>query len=231
MNRLSGSSEVDDWDMGQPDTKRRMLSHYLQKDDDIPPYNNGFHGCPQQQRYSSQSGRQLDVLTICEENIILRRQVDELKKQVGFNIQYVIMQSIQLYFTFQQVSDLMATNELLLDQNARLRIHGKGAASCPTNNVTSVTVTLPSVTLPVTSHAFHGHHGLPTAVQTVQALATLPLVTAQSGGISTLAASIPFATSVSLSTQPTVPLATVSIAPVTLNHSHHSVASAAGPGM
>lgn len=105
----------------------------------------------------------------------------------------------------------MATNELLLDQNAHLRIHGKVPQT-----VTSVTVTLPSVSLPVTS--FSHHHGLAVAasiptVQTVQALATLPLVTAlaQSGS-----ATIPFASSMSLTTQPP-PLGTVSIAPVTLH--------------
>lgn len=111
----------------------------------------------------------------------------------------------------------MATNELLLDQNAHLRIHGKP----PQTSVTSVTVTVPSVTLPVTSLGHH--HGLATAsiptVQTVQALATLPLVTALAqSGSAALGAPIPFATSVSLTSQPSVPLATVSIAPVTLNH-------------
>lgn len=120
----------------------------------------------------------------------------------------------------------MATNELLLDQNAHLRIHGKTPQA-----VTSVTVTLPSVSLPVTS--FSHHHGLAVAasiptVQTVQALATLPLVTAlaQSGS-----ATIPFASSMSLTTQPTGgPLGTVSIAPVTLHqpvaNSHPSAATA-----
>lgn len=118
----------------------------------------------------------------------------------------------------------MATNELLLDQNAHLRIHGK-----PPQTVTSVTVTLPSVSLPVTS--FSHHHGLAVAasiptVQTVQALATLPLVTAlaQSGS-----ATIPFASSMSLTTQP-APLGTVSIAPVSLHqpvaNSHPSAATA-----
>ena len=62
----------------------------------------------------------------------------------------------------------------------------------------------------------HGPLGSLSSVQTVQALATLPLVTTQSRSTLT---SIPFATSVPL-TQPThhsTPLATMSIAPVTIN--------------
>lgn len=59
------------------------------------------------------------TLLLDEENAMLRKKVEELKKQV---------------------SDLTATNEFLLDQNAQLRMGGKRTA-----NVTAVTV--PAVTI------------------------------------------------------------------------------------
>lgn len=141
-----------------------------------------------------------DVNMLQEENMLLRKKVEDLKKQV---------------------TELMATNEFLLDQNAHYRIQGKYSSSA--TNLT--TVSLPAVSIassvsscnlavPVTSSitAF-GALGPLSSVQTVQALATLPLVTAQS--TSNISTSIPYATSVSLA-QP-APLATVSLTPVTLN--------------
>jgi len=59
------------------------------------------------------------TLFLDEENTMLRKKIEELKKQV---------------------SDLTATNEFLLDQNAQLRMGGKRTA-----NVTAVTV--PTVTI------------------------------------------------------------------------------------
>ena len=59
------------------------------------------------------------TLFLDEENAMLRKKIEELKKQV---------------------SDLTATNEFLLDQNAQLRMGGKRTA-----NVTAVTV--PAVTI------------------------------------------------------------------------------------
>ena len=59
------------------------------------------------------------TLFLDEENTMLRKKIEELKKQV---------------------SDLTATNEFLLDQNAQLRMGGKR-----TTNVTAVTV--PAVTI------------------------------------------------------------------------------------
>lgn len=59
------------------------------------------------------------TLLLDDENSILRKKIEELKKQV---------------------SDLTATNEFLLDQNAQLRMGGKRTA-----NVTAVTV--PAVTI------------------------------------------------------------------------------------
>lgn len=137
---------------------------------------------------------QLELCVLHEENLLLRRKVEDLKKQVG---------------------DLMATNEFLLEQNAHFRLQGKYSTATSMATVTLPAVTLASsVTVPVTTSVTAlGPLGSLSSVQTVQALATLPLVTTQSR--STLAASLPFATSVSL-TQPT-PLATMSIAPVTIN--------------
>lgn len=134
---------------------------------------------------------QYDINMLQEENLLLRKEVEDLKKQVA---------------------DLVATNEFLLDQNAHYRIQGK----YPPSATSLATVSLPAVTIasPVTSTvtAF-GALGHLSSVQTVQALATLPLVTAQS--TPTINTSIPYATSVSLA-QPT-PLATVAITPVTIN--------------
>lgn len=140
------------------------------------------------------NSNQLDLCILHEENLLLRKKIDDLNKQVN---------------------DLMATNEFLLDQNAHFRIQGKFSTATSVATVTLPTVTLASsVTVPVTTSVTAlGHLGSLSSVQTVQALATLPLVTTQSR--SALTASLPFATSVPL-TQPT-PLATMSIAPVTIN--------------
>lgn len=142
---------------------------------------------------------QLDLCVLREENLLLRKKVEDLKKQVG---------------------DLLATNDFLLEQNAHFRIQGKFSTSTSVATVSLPTVTLASsVTVPVTTSVTAlGPLGSLSSVQTVQALATLPLVTTQSR--STLTASIPFATSVPL-TQPS-PLATtiattLGIAPVTIN--------------
>lgn len=135
----------------------------------------------------------LELGVLYEENLLLRKKVEELKKQV---------------------SDLMATNEFLLEQNAHFRIQGKFSTATSVATVTLPAVTLASsVTVPVTTSVTVGPLGSLSSVQTVPALATLPLVTTQSR--TNLTASLPFATSVPL-TQST-PLATMSIAPVTIN--------------
>ena len=88
-------------------------------------------------------------------------QVDELKKQV---------------------SDLMATNEFLLDQNAHLRLQSKIPTASTVTTVTLPAVTIAnSVTVPVTTSSVQAFVGPIPTVQTVQTTATLPLVaTAQS---------------------------------------------------
>ena len=138
----------------------------------------------------------LELRLLQEENLLMRRKVEDLKKQV---------------------SDLMATNEFLLEQNAHLRIQGKIPTVCSsvaTVNIPTVTIAN-SMTVPVTTSVQAiGLAPIPT-VQSVQATATLPLVTHTAQSTSTLNASIPYAGSVSLTQQ--TPMATVSIAPVTLN--------------
>lgn len=139
------------------------------------------------------SYKHMDYQLLQEENLFMCRRIDELKKQV---------------------SDLMATNEFLLEQNAHLRIQGKIPSACST----VTTVTLPAVSIansmavPVTT-SVQAINLAP--IPTVQATTTLPLVTHTAQSASTLNTSIPYAGSVSL-TQP-APMATVSIAPVTIN--------------
>lgn len=136
----------------------------------------------------------LELCVLHEENLLLRKKVEDLKKQVG---------------------DLLATNEFLLEQNAHFRIQGKFSTSTSIATVTLPTVTLPSsVTVPVTTSVTAlGPLGSLSSVQTAQAL-----VTTQSRP--TLTASIPFATSVPLN-QPsqlaTTIATTLGIAPVTIN--------------
>jgi len=129
--------------------------------------------------------KQVELCVLHEENLLLRKKVEDLKKQV---------------------SDLMATNEFLLDQNAHMRIQGKLPTVSTVATVTIPTVTIAnSVTVPVTS-SVTALGSLCPPVQTVQAMTTtVPLMTSQS--TSNLNASIPYPPS----------LATVSIAPVAIN--------------
>lgn len=93
----------------------------------------------------------LSVSALFEENLLLRKKLDDLRKQVN---------------------DLQATNEFLLDQNAHLRIQGK---LLPSVSMAS------SITVPVTTSVTYSslppmqaiHHGCITSipnVQTVQAV-------------------------------------------------------------
>lgn len=60
-----------EWDM--PDPKKRLISY----EEDWPQFQR-----PKPSQTSQIPGQQLDMLALCEENILLRRQVEELKKQV-----------------------------------------------------------------------------------------------------------------------------------------------------
>jgi len=81
------------------------------------------------------------TLFLDEENTMLRKKIEELKKQV---------------------SDLTATNEFLLDQNAQLRMGGKRTA-----NVTAVTV--PTVTITNTGAPTMQVQPITAQIQTAQA--------------------------------------------------------------
>ncbi|KOX69836.1 Zinc finger CCCH domain-containing protein 10 [Melipona quadrifasciata] len=115
------------------------------------------------------------AIVLEDENALLRKKIEELKKQV---------------------SDLTATNEFLLDQNAQLRMSGKRTA-----NVTAVTV--PAVTITNTVPPSQA----PTPQQMVNAAVaagTLRTVTAS-------VATVP----VSIATVAPVSIAAVSMAPAT----------------
>ncbi|XP_077276472.1 uncharacterized protein LOC143905153 [Temnothorax americanus] len=116
------------------------------------------------------------AIVLEDENVLLRKKIEELKKQV---------------------SDLTATNEFLLDQNAQLRMSGKRTA-----NVTAVTV--PAVTITNTVPPSQA----PTPQQMVNAAVaagTLRTVTAS-------VATVP----VSIATVAPVSIAAVSMAPVSI---------------
>lgn len=116
------------------------------------------------------------AIVLEDENALLRKKIEELKKQV---------------------SDLTATNEFLLDQNAQLRMSGKR-----TTNVTAVTV--PAVTITNTVPPSQA----PTPQQMVNAAVaagTLRTVTAS-------VATVP----VSIATVTPVSIAAVSMAPVSI---------------
>lgn len=116
------------------------------------------------------------AIVLEDENALLRKNIEELKKQV---------------------SDLTATNEFLLDQNAQLRMSGKRTA-----NVTAVTV--PAVTITNTVPPSQA----PTPQQMVNAAVaagTLRTVTAS-------VATVP----VSIATVAPVSIAAVSMAPVSI---------------
>jgi len=148
-------------------------------------YNQLANSSPPSHLSLLKGSKQVELSILHEENLLLRRKIEDLKKQV---------------------SDLMATNEFLLDQNAHMRIQGKLPTVSTVATVTIPTVTIAnSVTVPVTS-SVTALGSLCPPVQTVQAMTTtVPLMTSQS--TSNLNASIPYPPS----------LATVSIAPVAIN--------------
>lgn len=130
--RRNGTNYNSFGEYGPPDTKRRFYGpnqiEFVENgtfelsecdlDGRTIRMSNFFNGNPQTNQIISRIDPR--VLLIEEENNLLHKQIAELKKQV---------------------SDLTATNEFLLDQNAQLRVSSKRT----TANVTSVTV--PAVTI------------------------------------------------------------------------------------
>ncbi|XP_015592303.1 zinc finger CCCH domain-containing protein 10 [Cephus cinctus] len=176
-NGYSASLHPPDY-MGPPDPKRRMVSgeavlHFeaspLVGQHPAQPVTPGYY-------YPVIPRNEARAIVLEDENALLRKKIEELKKQV---------------------SDLTATNEFLLDQNAQLRMSGKR-----TTNVTAVTV--PAVTITNTVPPSQA----PTPQQMVNAAVaagTLRTVTAS-------VATVP----VSIATVAPVSIAAVSMAPVSI---------------
>ncbi|XP_020282356.1 zinc finger CCCH domain-containing protein 10-like [Pseudomyrmex gracilis] len=166
--------------MGPPEPKRRIVSgetvvHFeasplvSQQHATQPTVTPGYY-------YPVIPRNEARAIVLEDENALLRKKIEELKKQV---------------------SDLTATNEFLLDQNAQLRMSGKRTA-----NVTAVTV--PAVTITNTVPPSQA----PTPQQMVNAAVaagTLRTVTAS-------VATVP----VSIATVAPVSIAAVSMAPVSI---------------
>lgn len=176
-NGYNASSHPLDY-IGPPEPKRRLVSseallHFetsqLVGQHPAQPVTSGYY-------YPVIPRNEARAIVLEDENALLRKKIEELKKQV---------------------SDLTATNEFLLDQNAQLRMSGKRTA-----NVTAVTV--PAVTITNTVPPSQA----PTPQQMVNAAVaagTLRTVTAS-------VATVP----VSLATVAPVSIAAVSMAPVSI---------------
>jgi hypothetical protein len=128
------------------------------------------------------------TLLLDEENAMLRKKIEELKKQV---------------------SDLTATNEFLLDQNAQLRMGGKRTA-----NVTAV---VPAVTITNTGAPTMQVQPITAQIQPAQAPTPQQMVNAAvaAGAIRTVTASVATVpVSIAAVAGAPVSIATVSMAPV-----------------
>ncbi|XP_076227898.1 zinc finger CCCH domain-containing protein 10 isoform X2 [Nomia melanderi] len=176
-NSYNASSHPPDY-IGPPEPKRRIVSGETVVHFEASPLV-GQHAAQQVTPgyyYPVIPRNEARAIVLEDENALLRKKIEELKKQV---------------------SDLTATNEFLLDQNAQLRMSGKRTA-----NVTAVTV--PAVTITNTVPPSQA----PTPQQMVNAAVaagTLRTVTAS-------VATVP----VSIATVAPVSIAAVSMAPVSI---------------
>ncbi|EZA58634.1 hypothetical protein DMN91_009033 [Ooceraea biroi] len=166
--------------IGPPEPKRRIVSGETVVHFEAPPLVGQQHATQPtvtpSYYYPVIPRNEARAIVLEDENALLRKKIEELKKQV---------------------SDLTATNEFLLDQNAQLRMSGKRTA-----NVTAVTV--PAVTITNTVPPSQA----PTPQQMVNAAVaagTLRTVTAS-------VATVP----VSIATVAPVSIAAVSMAPVSI---------------
>lgn len=176
-NGYSASSHPPDY-IGPPEPKRRLVSseallHFetsqLVGQHPAQPVTPGYY-------YPVIPRNEARAIVLEDENALLRKKIEELKKQV---------------------SDLTATNEFLLDQNAQLRMSGKRTA-----NVTSVTV--PAVTITNTVPPSQA----PTPQQMVNAAVAAGTLRTVTASVSTVP--------VSLATVAPVSIAAVSMAPVSI---------------
>ncbi|KAH0952160.1 hypothetical protein HN011_011372 [Eciton burchellii] len=178
-NGYNTSSHPTDY-IGPPEPKRRIVSGETVVHFEAPPLVGQQHATQPTVTpgyyYPVIPRNEARAIVLEDENALLRKKIEELKKQV---------------------SDLTATNEFLLDQNAQLRMSGKRTA-----NVTAVTV--PAVTITNTVPPSQA----PTPQQMVNAAVaagTLRTVTAS-------VATVP----VSIATVAPVSIAAVSMAPVSI---------------
>ncbi|XP_014477188.1 PREDICTED: zinc finger CCCH domain-containing protein 10-like [Dinoponera quadriceps] len=175
-NGYNASSHPADY-IGPPEPKRRIVSgetvvHFeasplMGQHTTQPTVTSGY--------YYPVISNEARALVLEDENTFLRKKIEDLKKQV---------------------SDLTATNEFLLDQNAQLRMSGKRT------NVTAVTV--PAVTITNTVPPSQA----PTPQQMVNAAVA-------AGTLRTVAASVA-TVPVSIGTVAPVSMAAVSMAPVSM---------------
>lgn len=171
-----------DRDYGPPEIKRRL---YVAAD-----ISQGSHLLFTREQAACYATPVLDARTLLldEENAMLRKKIEELKKQV---------------------SDLTATNEFLLDQNAQLRMGGKRTA-----NVTAV---VPAVTITNTGAPTMQVQPITAQIQPAQAPTPQQMVNAAvaAGAIRTVTASVATVpVSIAAVAGAPVSIATVSMAPV-----------------
>ncbi|XP_067005511.1 zinc finger CCCH domain-containing protein 10 [Anabrus simplex] len=185
-----------DRDLGPPEIKRRHVINLDPQNTTICLRENHHHQIPNGHCFAAPAANGGMVfhadarsLMIEEENAMLRKKVEELKKQV---------------------SDLTATNEFLLDQNAQLRIGGKRTA-----NVTAVTV--PAVTITNTGAPTMQVQPITAQIQPAQAPTPQQMVNAAvaAGTLRTVTASVATVpVSIAAVAGAPVSIATVSMAPV-----------------
>ena len=156
----------------------------------------------------SGSNLNLSASALFEENLLLKRKLDDLRKQVN---------------------DLQATNEFLLDQNAHLRIQGKllPSVSMASSITVPVTTSVTYSSLP-TMQAIHPYPGCMTSipnVQTVQAVnasifSSAPLVSIAPVTINHQTALAPQNSSISAGTATVTLTPTINAAAVQLQRSN-----------
>ncbi|XP_021937074.1 zinc finger CCCH domain-containing protein 10-like isoform X2 [Zootermopsis nevadensis] len=180
-----------DREFGSPEVKRR---HYpspdIQQSNQLLLPRESYQ-TPHNHYYTAPMLPHVEARTLLmdDENSILRKKIEELKKQV---------------------SDLTATNEFLLDQNAQLRMGGKRTA-----NVTAVTV--PAVTITNTGAPTMQVQPITAQIQPAQAPTPQQMVNAAvaAGTLRTVTASVATVpVSIAAVAGAPVSIATVSMAPV-----------------
>lgn len=185
--------------IGPPEPKRRIVSGETVVHFEAPPLVGQQHATQQPTvtpgyYYPVIARNEARAIVLEDENALLRKKIEELKKQV---------------------SDLTATNEFLLDQNAQLRMSGKRT------NVTAVTV--PAVTITNTVPPSQA----PTPQQMVNAAVAAGTLRTVTASVATVPVSIATVAPVSISA---VSMAPVSIPPPIVTMAQQTISmSGSGP--